>query len=444
MSRKSIRILHTMLILTVIAAYVQPLITPFPAIALDGKSDGTEFRVYLPLVRKSATSTKPQTSGVRLTSGDLTYQGAFRLPEAFNWGARGMAYYPEGNGGRGTLLIIGFDLNRAEYGEISIPDPAVESNWEDLPIAALNAGMVDFGSAIVETVSEDTAYASGIEYVPGKGEQTGGKLYGAIDNWYGVSEETHSTIWFSEVNGSNPRGPYHVGPRQLPYHGNKAGDFLFKVPQWYADTYLGGRILVTGKTRGAFNGSQGPTLFAFAPWDTETPSGDLDAVPMLYYRIFYPDCAGPNVGDKASCDYPNFTMCDKWESGGFVESGLKRSIILLGIKGLGTNYYGEAPGPDSCDSSTGYHCDPYERQVIFYDVDELGRAAQGQADPWSVTPYEIWTPREFFIKDEQGRSCGQPGGLAVDSSGKRLFMIEKGFGGHQNENGAVVHVWQIK
>ena len=35
------------------------------------------------------------------------------------------------------------------------------------------------------------------------------------------------------------------------------------------------------------------------------------------------------------------------------------------------------------------------------------------------------------------------GGVAVDTEGRRVFMIEKGFGGHQNENTAVVHVWVI-
>jgi hypothetical protein len=231
-----------------------------------------------------------------------------------------------------------------------------------------------------------------------------------------------------------------VGPNELPFHGNKTGDFLFSVPQWYADTYLGGRTLVSGKTRGAFNGSQGPTLFAFRPWDTENPSGALDAVPMLWYRILYPECAGPNVGDKALCDYPEFTMCDKWDGGSFVESVSGRAVLLLGSKGLGTNHYGAPPFEDSCLNDYGYHCDPFERQVIFYDVEELGSVARGERDPWTVVPYRVWRPQEFFSRDARGQTCGEVGGIAVDASGGRLFMIEKGLG---ENNSAVVHVWSL-
>lgn len=246
------------------------------------------------------------------------------------------------------------------------------------------------------------------------------------------------------MDGFNARGLYHVGPLALPYHGNKAGDFLFTVPQWYADRYLGGRLLVTGKTRGAFNGSQGPTLFAFMPWDSENPIGNLDAVAMLWYNIYYPECAGPDVGDKANCDYPDFTMCDKWEGGGFVESGEKRAIVLAGVKGLGDNTYGAPPSPDSCLDHQGYHCDPFERQVIFYDVDELGQVAGGSRNPWSVVPYVIWQPEVFYLGDNEGHTCGEMGALAVDMNGHRVFMIEKGLGGYTNENSAVVHVWSVQ
>lgn len=374
----------------------------------------------------------------RLQPQDLTYLGAFLLPDDFDWGARGMSYYTPGDGGSGSLLVTGFDLAPAAFAEVSIPVPMVSRNWEDLPEAAMLSEMTDFGGSIVESIDPDTALASGIEYVPRRGSQSTDKLYGSIDQWFGVYDESHQTIWFSEMDGSNPRGPFHVGPWEEPYHGNKTGDFLFSVPQWYADKYLGGRILVSGKTRGAFHGSQGPSLIAFMPWDSESPSGDLDAVPMLWYRILYPECAGPNVGDKDFCDFPNFTMCDKWEGGGFVESNGKAAIILLGMKGLGTNVYGPPPFPGTCLDDQGYHCDPFERQIIFYDVDELGSVAQGFREPWSVMPYATLRPQEFFGQDGRGYTCGQVGGMAVDKQGRRVFMIEKGIG---DNNAAVVHVW---
>ncbi len=405
----------------------------------DGFSDSEEVkRGFDPLV--AVEDKKEAIYSDLLQSSDLTYQGAFRLPSEFDWGARGLTYYPAGNNGSGSLLVIGSDLPSAKFAQVSIPELVKTDNWQELPEAFMLTAMTSFDGNILEGIGEETVLGSGIEYVPCQGSQSSDKLYGSIDQWYGVVEESHPTIWFSELDGSNPRGPFHVGPEQDPYHGNKAGDYLFSVPSWYADQYLGGRTLVTGKTRGAFHGSQGPTLFAFRPWDTDNPTGNLDAVSVLWYRLNYEECAAPNVTNKSACDYPDFTMCDKWEGGSFVESGDKRAIILLGQKGLGDNNYGD-PSSNSCMESRGYYCDPYERQVIFYNIDELGEAAQGNRDPWTVVPYDTWRPQGFFMRDSQGYTCGEVGGVAMDSEGNRVFMIEKGIG---DNNSAVIHVWEVE
>ncbi|MFC1452656.1 hypothetical protein ACFLSJ_04845 [Verrucomicrobiota bacterium] len=376
----------------------------------------------------------------RLEPSNFTYQGAFALPSDFDWGARGACYYGAGNSGAGSLLITGPESRPAEFAEVAIPTPVTAATWEELPVASQLTAMVSFDGNLIESqLDSTTTFGSGIEVVPMRGSQTGDKLYGAADQWYEVSGDTFPTIWFSEMDGSNPRGLFHVGPEAEPYHGNKSGCFLFSVPQSYADAYLGGRTLVTGKSRGAFNGSMGPALIAFRPWDNEAPSGDLDAVPMAWYRIIYPDCAGPNVGDPVNCDYPDFTMCDEWVGGGFVEAGQRQAVILLGTKGLGTNGYGPG-GAGDCNPYQGYHCDPFERQVVFFDVNELADVASGTRDAWTVVPYTIWRPAEFFLGDAQGQTCGLTGGIAVDTAGNRVFMIEKGLGG---DNAAAVHVWTV-
>lgn len=372
----------------------------------------------------------------RLQPGDLAYQGAFRLPEAFDWGARGMAFVAGPVGG--ALLVLGPDQQPAAFARIGIPTPARARAWAQLPVATMQTALRSFDGSIVEGVNEVAPFGSGIEVVPRQGAQQSDKLYGSLDNWYGVVEESHRAVWMAELDGSRPRGPFHVGPRREPFHGNKVGAFLFTVPRWYADAYLGGRTLVTGKARGAFHGSQGPSLFAFRPWNSEAPAGELDAVAMLYYRIRFPECAGPNVGDKQACDFPGFTMCDEWEGGSFVEHGSKRAVLLLGKKGLGPNHYGEPPRAGTCEGDKGYHCDPYERQVLLYDVDELGAAALGQRSPWTVRPYAVWRPGELLV---QGRTCAQVGGMTTDPATRRLFVIEKGLG---ENNGAAVHVWTLR
>lgn len=408
---------------------------------------------------------------VQLQSSDLTYQGAFRLPSDFDWGARGMSYYPGGNGGAGSLLVTGFELLSdpahpgescwnsawncyAFFGEVAITTPAIEANWEVLPEATLVTPLTSFDGGLASNVHREYVYVSGLEYVPQRGSQTSDKLYGSINLWYaeGVAgEATFPTIWFSNLDGTDARGMFHVGPEEVPYHGRKMGCYIFTVPTWYADLYLGGRTLITGRSRGTpatgfeeittHGGSQGPTLFAFHAWDSDNPTGDLNALPILYYRVKFPGCAGPNVGDSSLCDYPHFTMCDEWTGGAFVESGEKRALILIGYKGLGDNCYDEPPVEcnDPCSDSHGYHCNPYERQVIFYDVELLGKSALGQQDPWVVLPYEIWHPDEFYLTSNP---CWNLGGMAFDEENGRLFMVERGLG-EGEMNAIVVHVWSV-
>lgn len=407
----------------------------------------------------------------QLQSSDFTYQGAFRLPSDFDWGALGMSYYPSGDSDNGSLLVTGFELLSdpahpgescwneawncsAFFGEVAIPTPSVEANWEDLPEAVLITPMTPFDGGLASTVHREYVYVSDIEYVPLQGSQTSDKLYGSINLWYaeGVAgEDTFPTIWFSNLDGTGARGMFHVGRQEAPFHGRKTGCYLFSVPAWYADQYLEGRTLMTGRSRGTpatgfeeittDGGSQGPTLIAFNPFDSDNPTGDLDALPVLYYRVKFPGCAGPNVGDPSMCDYTGFTMCDEWTGGAFLESGERRAIILLGYVGLGDNCYDEPPVVcnDPCRDSHGYHCYPYERQVVFYDVEQLGQSAKGLQDPWIVLPYEIWKPNEFYLT---GYTCWNVGGMAFDSENGRLFMVERGLG-EGEMNATVVHVWNL-
>ncbi|MHC4671425.1 MAG: hypothetical protein ACYTF1_01230 [Planctomycetota bacterium] len=407
----------------------------------------------------------------RLQPTDFTYQGAFRLPDGFNWGALGLSYYPTGNSGAGSLLVTGFQSLydpahpgaacenpawscNAYFGEVAIPAPTREANWENLPEATFVTPLTSFDGGLASTVHRQYVFVSDLEYVPQRGTQTSDKLYGSINFWYAegaAGENTFPTIWFANMDGTGAQGMFHIGPEETPYHGRKMGSYLFSVPSWYANQYLGGRTLVTGRARGTpldgfepvttRGGSQGPTLFAFHASDSDSAMGNLDALPVLYYRVAFPGCAGPNVGDPANCDYPDYTLCDDWTGGAFIEDDARAAIMLLGYKGLGTNCYDEPPVDcnDPCSESHGYHCQPYERQVIFYDAHQLGRSALGQQDPWVVVPYAIWRPTEFYLS---GNPCWNAGGMAFDSQSRRLFMVERGLGVSET-NATVVHVWSL-
>jgi hypothetical protein len=410
--------------------------------------------------------TRERSPAARLEPGKLRYAGAFRLPGEFGWGARGASFRP--GAGQGTLLVTGFELPRtpagrectgpgpgcvALFGEVRIPAPVKGRRFEQLPEAELVRPVVGFDGGRVRQLSE-FAWVSDLEYVPAQGSrQRSDLLYGSLNLWYAEGERgerTFPTIWVAGLDGRGPRGLFHVGRQgDAVFHGRKAGDYLFRVPRWYADRYLGGRILVTGRARGTpadgreavttRGGSQGPTLFAFHPVADGATGGDLDALPMLYYRTKFPACAGPNVGDGARCDFPGYTMCDLWDGASFVEGGSGRAILLGGLKGQGPNCYDEPPVEchDPCSTDHGYHCHPYERQVLFYDADEIGRAARGEVRPWTVLPYAVWRPAELLGR---GRACFGLGGMTFDPATRRLFVVERGLGGAE-ENAAAVHVW---
>ncbi len=406
--------------------------------------------------------------GERLQPEDLVYQGAFRLPDDFNWGALGLTFHPQGEG---SLLVTGFQSPSdpahpgeycwdpswdclATYGEVAIPDPVVAASWEDLPEAEPVGPMVAFDDGLVAGLARETTFVSDIVYVPRRGSQSADKVYGAVEAWYAegeFGESTFPTIWMANLDGSGVQGLFHVGPEESPFHGRKVGAYLFTVPEWYADRYLGGRTVVTGRSRGTpvgydpvttAGGSQGPTLFAFHALASDEATGTLDAIPVLYYRVAFPGCAGPNVGDPAQCDYPDFSMCDDWSGGSFVDNGARRAILLFGWKGLGGSCY-DLPDPpvvcdDPCSAEHGYHCYPYERQVIFYDVHALGDNVSSET-PWTVLPYATWRPAELFL---QGHACWDVGGMTFDPASGRLFLVERGLG-EGEANAAVVHVWQV-
>jgi hypothetical protein len=421
----------------------------------------------------------------RLSPEHFNYLGAFRLPDEFAWGALGMSYYPDGDGGAGSLFVTGFQglLDgsgepcyegstgcNGYFAEVAIPTPVTEPDWEALPMADFLQGMTIFDGGLVQTVHEAYSFVSDIAYLQ---TESGELLVGSLDEWYpegSFGDESFPTIWTNNLDGSNPQGMFHVGPDSPPFHGIKMGSYLFTVPQNYADQYLGGRTLVTGRSRGTAppdseglggegsidGGSQGPTLFAFFPPEAGQTSGDLDALPMLYYRVRYPGCAGPDIGvggDVVDCDFPGFSMCDDWTGAAFLQAGDRAAIAIAGLVGTTNCYYCGDPVDDSecevevsgdecpysCDEGRGYHCGPYYRQVLLYDTEQLGQAALGEVDPWTVLPYAVWEPDEFFV---QGAACSNLGGMAYDLEGGRLFLIERGLGG-VDWNAAVVHVWAV-
>jgi hypothetical protein len=226
------------------------------------------------------------------------------------------------------------------------------------------------------------------------------------------------------------------------FHNGKTSDYLFKAPTGFAAQHLGDRWLLAGYHResGALGGSQGPTFFATAPWTdgSPPPSGtDLGALALVYYPWVYA-CSEDNAFDQ--CYLPGYRVDDSWGGAAWVDTGSLHGILLFGLKGLGDNCYGdpgvECPAP-ACDPYRGWHSDPYQPQVLFFDPDQLAEVAAGSRDPWDVLPSASQAlTAEVFDPD-----CARLAGVAHDPI-RRLIYVTEAEAGVDGET--AVHVWRVE
>jgi len=337
----------------------------------------------------------------RVQPTDFTYLGSFDVDCSDDWCKYGQRGLEIADGGS-ALWITGHDYD-AQVTKVSIP-----------PIggtATKLSGPSDFLGSCPE---DDEWYFAAIE-------ESGGTLRGVCKYWYNTSGDDLDTY-----HASSGAGSQHIGPRSSPFESAKMGSYLFEVPGDFASQHLGGRRLITGYARsaGAFGGSQGPTLFAF---DVDDPSGALD---LVWYREHYPEC---NWDDYSACDLPGYRTSDDWEGATWVRSATGDAILVLGQKGLGDNYYGDAR-PGDCDPYKGYHADPYEGQIIFYDPADVVARLQGDKEPWEVLPYATLVLNGVGGWD----GCTSPGGMTYDQDSGRLYVVHKGGAGSGKPK---VHVW---
>jgi len=386
-----------------------------------------------------------------IQSSDLVYQGAFAYPPGDDWAYSGhaLAYYPEGDpestdGYPGSLYAAGhawYDL----VGEITIPKPVISDDFDDLPQASVLRALTDITGGWKDncTYNDDCIYreVDGLEYLPNIS-----KIAWNLRDWYNAAGYDQDSLGWSELDMTGAQGVWHIGERGNDvFHNAKTCNYLFKAPESFASQYLEGKWLIAGNHRGAgaFGGSQGPTLYALAPWEDGNPpeSGqNLDALALVYYPTVYPAC----LDDPAECYFPNYRAKDDWGGGAWVQTADslkatgKSGILIFGRKALGDNCYGtpEQCGGDTCDIYKGYHAYPYEPQILFYDPEELKEVIAGTRQPWEVVPYEVYRPLSEVLDPE----CATLGAAAYDRERGLIYVTEQTAGPWGE---TVVHVWEV-
>jgi len=379
---------------------------------------------------------------------DLVYLGAFRLPdgpEVIAWGYSGaaMTYYPDGDpngpadGYPGSIFGTGHNWNQY-VSEISMPVPIISpgKNVGDLNTATT---LQDFQNIRGNLFGEFEIPRAGLEYLPAQGEQTTGKLYFCWAQHMGASETNPSHGW-RELDLSNPQtaGAWRIGD----YWNYVTTDYIFAIPQAWANANTPGMYLATGRFRDGGQGAQGPSLFAYGPWtegNPPPPGSTLSAVPLLFYG---------NIYTPGSPMMNNYHHSDEWAGGNWLTAGDKSAVIFVGTKGTGDCWYGcsdgtvwpdEPPYPPECPER-GWWSTGFEGQILFYDSANLAAVAKGEMEPYEPQPYAILEIDEYLYHIESTQQKEHVGAASFDRERGLLYVFEPLADGDKS----LIHVWKVE
>jgi len=424
---------------------------------------GAGQRIFLPILlkvwtvaRPTATPTATRTTAptVPIPSGllqpsDLTYVGAFRLPDGppeigweWNVSASAMAYYPDGDpqgpldGYPGSIFGTGHDYNQ-HVSEISIPIPAISAgkDVEDLNTATTLQPFHDIRAGLFQNLEIPRV---GLEYLPAQAAQTTGKLYFCWAQHMGEGETKPSHGW-CDLDLSNPHtaGAWRIGE----YWNYVTTDYIFAVPQAWADANTPGMYLATGRFRDGGQGAQGPSVFAYGPWNhgnPPAPGATLAAVPLLLYG---------NVYTPGSTRMNSYHHSDEWSGAAWLTAGDKAAVIFVGTKGTGDCWYGcvdgtvwpdEPPFPPECPER-GWWSSGFVGQIIFYDPSELAAVAQGQMESGAPQPYATLNLDPYLYHITSSQQKEHVGAASFDRQRGLLYVFEPLADGDKS----LIHAWRV-
>ena len=397
---------------------------------------------------------------------DLTYLGAFRLPEGSNnsnWEYSGyaMTYFPDGDpqgtddGYPGSLFAIGHD-HQQFVSEITIPEPVVSltENLDELNTAKTLQGFHDITGGAFGYLEIPRA---GLAYLPPQGDQSSGKLHFAWGQHF--EDEWPPTHGWSELDLSTPNmaGNWHIDG----YSNYLTNDYLFEIPEDWASNYSPGLRLATGRFRDGHWSGLGPALFAIGPWiegDPPPAGATLENVtPLLLYGEQLEGALEIDISGEHSMI--TFSEPDEWSGGAWLTTDDKSAVIFVGTKSLGESWYGFANGvvyPISGDpdevypdvppwphDARGWWSEDITAQILFYDPADLVAVATGDAETWEPQPYATMTIDDFLFDpgyDHERQKRFLVGAAAFDRERSRLFIMER----RADEDKSIVHVFQVE
>jgi Big-like domain-containing protein len=443
------------------------------------------------------------TTAPLVQQANLVYQGAFRVPEGvvgganlnvfqadkatFSFGGTSLAYNPANN----SLFVVGHDQGQL-VAEIDIPSALLSSTTTGgLNIASFRQPFTDVTDLQMSKVNPDPIGN------PTATPKIGGllpfesKLYASDYLYYDGTGAQRLSHFVSGLNLSvlgDAQGPFQVQRFDCdPVTGTNClgagffdGYFGLVPVEWQAA--FGGPVINGNCCLGVISRtSYGPSVFAVDP-ALLGATAPAPARPLVYYPTLHP-LLEPGLQPCLSVSPTCPSIIDGWsltstlfngttEVRGVVFPHGTRSVLFFGrhggagnspnIPGGGRFCYG--PGTtdpalvgtldpldplgidrfcyDLEDRTKGVHGYPYRYYVWAYDANDLAKVSSGQADPWSVRPYALWSLNFPFSTTGMTRL----GGAAYDPANGLIYVAQ-----YQADGGAagganlpLIHVFKLQ
>jgi len=406
---------------------------------------------------QSQSIAKPLSTKL-LEPEDLTYEGAFRLPDesgvsSWEYSGHGLTYYPDGDpdgdedGFPGSLFGIGHDHQLA-VSEISIPAPINSRDPSDLPTARTLQPFRDLSGGIFHP-EEMSIPRAGIAYLPAP--EPG--IHFTFGQHIQDFEPSHGRR-SPRLDSLQAAGPWIFGE----YTNYVTNDYLFEIPLEWAQQIPGSPRLASGRAREGLWSGRGPALFAYQP--QELPAGDVisGVVPLLLYGQQEPGM--PDLSSSPEQAVEDYHEADHWWGGAWLTAGERAAVVFAGTKALGEEWYGFANGvvwehdcaeqtPATCPDppewpydNRGFWAEGYQAQLIFYNPADLTAVARGETDTWEPQPYAVLNLNPYLLDPQlrvEDYKRDYVGAAAFDREHGYLYIFER----LADQYRSVVHVWSV-
>ena len=403
------------------------------------------------LAGRAGCTSPTESAGHRIQPRDLVYQGAFRLPDgpeefAWAWSGQGLAYCGDGDGDGpddgfgGSLFGLGHDWHQY-VSEVSIPVPVV-SKTKDLDELNTATTLQEFADIRGELFEEMEQARAGLAYLPKQGDQSAGKLYFCFSPHMHEAQAVPSHgMCELDLANPNPAGPWKIGDEWTYV----TADYIFPIPADWARQHTPHMRLATGRFRDGGQGSFGPTLFAYGPWNhgnPPEPGAKLKALTLLRYSSVY---------DETQHKLKGYHHSDEWSGGAWLSAGERSAVVFVGTKGKGKCWYGFANGvvwpeggpfppvPAAPNDQRGWWSTEFVGQMLFYDPADLAAVAAGKLAAHEPQPYAVMDIDPYLYNVTSKQQVRHVGAAAFDAERGLLYVIE--FRGDGDKS--LVHVWKI-